>query len=66
MSFDDLIGGREELIRNGEPDRLSRFEVDDPLELCRQLNWKLVRFLISKYAVNVGRRFPKHFRIIDP
>src|SRR5215831_9066142 len=39
--LDDLIGGREDRLRDREPERLGRLEVDDELELGGLLDWQV-------------------------
>jgi hypothetical protein len=41
--FDHLVGGYEQAGRDGQAERLCRFEVDDQLELDRGLDGKLAR-----------------------
>ncbi len=42
-SFNHLIGDGEHARRNGQPERLGRFQVDDQVELGRLHNRKIAR-----------------------
>src|SRR5262245_4668620 len=55
-SFDDLVGERKQLVRHVETERLSGFEVDRQLELCRQHNREVTRLLAFEDAsgINAG------------
>src|SRR5512144_2804671 len=55
-SLDDLIGEREQVIWNLDAERLSGLDVYDQLELCRQHNRQIIRFLAFKDAsgINTG------------
>ena len=41
LSFDDLVGSRQDVGRNYQPDLFSRFEIDDELKLGWLLDGKV-------------------------
>src|SRR5262245_44448282 len=45
MSFDHLVGQRQQLVRDFEAERLRRPEVYDHLELGRQQHWQVLRLV---------------------
>src|SRR5215831_17637750 len=45
FSFDHLVGDGEHARRNGQPERLGRFHVDDQVELGRLHNRKIARLI---------------------
>ena len=51
--FNHLIGDSEQLVRNGQPERLRSREIDDKLELGRLLHRHVGRLLSVEYATDV-------------
>jgi hypothetical protein len=45
--LDDLICTHQHRLRDGQPERLRRLEIDDELELGRLLYWKRGRLFAS-------------------
>ena len=54
--FDQLVSELLELQRHLEAQRLGGLEIDDQLELCRRLQWKVGRLLTLEDAVEQDRR----------
>ena len=59
--FDHLVGALLEMQRHVEAQRLGGLEIDDQLELCRRLHWKVGRLLALEDAVDVSCRLAKLF-----
>jgi hypothetical protein len=45
--LDDLVRPQQQCLRDGQPERLRRLEIDDELELGRLLYWKRGRLFAS-------------------
>ncbi len=56
LSFDHLVGEREQLVGYGKAERLGSLEVDDQLELDWGLDGKLARLLALDDAIGICRR----------
>src|SRR5882672_6551520 len=54
QSLDDLIGSDKDGLRDGQPERLRRLQVDDQLELRRLLNGEIARLDTSKDLIHVA------------
>src|SRR5262249_46998779 len=63
--FDHLVGDREQLVWNGEAERLRSLEVDGQLELGRHLDRQVSRSCASKDAIDVGRSSPVQIDAVD-
>jgi hypothetical protein len=64
-SFYHLISQRVDFIRHNKAEGLRSLEIDDQLELRRQLNWKFIRLLAPQNEVDVRGRTPKQIGQID-
>jgi hypothetical protein len=58
-SFNDLVGGSEQLRRHVKAKRLRGFEVDNQLELGRLLNRDIARFRPVQNLINIISCTPK-------
>jgi hypothetical protein len=54
VSFDHLVGEREQSRRHLKAKRLGSLEVESELVLCRLLNREIGRFLAAKNAIDIG------------
>src|SRR5262249_36279340 len=55
-SFDHLVGEREQLVWDGQAERLGRLEIDHQLKLSRLLNRKIGRLVTSENPADIGPR----------
>jgi hypothetical protein len=60
--FDHLVRSGEERLRNRQPERLGRFEIDHELECCRGLNRQVGGVGAAECFINVGGRAPDTVR----
>src|SRR5215831_16925315 len=65
-SFDQLVGEREQLPRNGKAERLGGLEVQDHLELGRKLNGKIARLLAAQDAIHIRGGAMNDVYHVDP
>src|SRR5712692_6532637 len=65
-SFDHLVGDREQLVWNGEAERLRSLEVDDQLELRRLLHRHIGRLLSLEYATDIYSHKTKSVGDVSP
>jgi hypothetical protein len=60
--FNHLVRSSEERLRNRQPERLGRFEIDRELECCRGLNRQIGGVGAADYFIDVGGRAPETSR----
>src|SRR5262245_27124475 len=65
-SLDHLVGCDQNPRRNVDAERLRGFKVKDCLEFGRGLNWQIVWFVATQNTVNIGRRQPEIFILVNP
>src|SRR5215471_20719783 len=63
-SFDHLVGLCEEGLGDRHPDCLCGFEIDDQLELSRELDRQLTRLCTAQDAVNIRGSTPSHVQLV--
>src|SRR5262249_34675717 len=62
--FDDLVGGKQKLRRNGQAERLGGFNVDHQIVLRRQLEGQIAGLLAAQDAINIGGGAAVHLNAI--
>src|SRR5205814_1162584 len=59
LLLDDLVGAREKCRRDGEAERLCRFEIQHQLELCRLLDGQISRLCTLQDFIDIRRAAPE-------
>src|SRR5438270_6645966 len=63
---DHAIRAKQNRLRNIQSESLSSLEVDDQLELCGLLDWKVRRLCALEYLVHVAGRAPEQLLEVRP
>src|ERR1700756_1033074 len=64
-SFHQLVGARQNRWGYGETERLRGLEVQDHLELGRQLHGEIARFLAAQNAIDISGGTAKRVYLVD-
>src|SRR6516225_6842862 len=54
LSFDHLVGAKQDRLRHRKAERLGGLEVYGHLKLCRKLYREIARLLAAKDAIDIG------------
>src|SRR5215510_4263312 len=63
-SFDDLVGGLQEWLRDGEAKRLRSLEINDEFVLGRLLDRQVTGFRTLEDTIDVASSLPEHVRLV--
>ena|SRR5947207_4305616 len=62
--FDHFVGGGEQLVRDGQAERLGGLQINDQLELGRQLDRQICWFSTLQDLIDIGGGAPKQIRAV--